>query len=375
MTSPIAPKMKPWIEAMHAYVPGKAAIEQREVVARLASNENPFGPSPRAIAAMQEVAAQGHRYPDPASTALREALGALHGLDPARIICGTGSDELLHMAASAFAGPGDEIIHVRHGFAVYELAARRVGANVVVAPDHDYVADVDALLTAVTPATRLVYLANPNNPTGTILPASEIRRLHEGLPRNVLLVLDCAYAEFVSGEYEDGFGLADAMGNVFVTRTFSKIHGLAAERIGWGYAAAPVIDALHRVRAPFNVPMAGQAAAVAALGDPDWTERVRAHTVAWRGWLAHEIEHASHAHLGNAGVRVIPSNANFLLLEFPSSGACTAEAANEALLEAGILTRYLAVQGMPRCLRVSIGTEAETRAAAGVLTTFIAAAA
>lgn len=369
-----SPQMKPWIEAMHAYVPGKARIGARPVVARLASNENPFGPSPRAIAAMQDVLAEGHRYPDPASTALREALGARHGLDPARIICGTGSDELLHMAASAFAGPEDEIIQVRHGFAVYELATRRVGATQVVAPDRDYTADVDAILALVTPATKVVYLANPNNPTGTIIPPAEVRRLHAGLPGDVLLVLDCAYAEFVSGDYEDGFGLADAHGNVFVTRTFSKIHGLAAERIGWGYAAPAVINALHRVRAPFNVPMLGQVAAVAALSDPDWTEKVRAHTVEWRSWLAREIEAASHAHLGNAGVRVIPSAANFLLLEFPETGACTAPAANAALLEAGILTRYLAVQGMPRCLRVSIGTETETRAAAAVLTGFIAAA-
>lgn len=368
------PQMKPWIDAMHAYVPGKAKLGGRPVVARLASNENPFGPSPRAVAAMQAVLADGHRYPDPASTELREALAALHGLDPARVICGTGSDELLHMAASAFAGPGDEIIHVRHGFAVYELAARRVGATVVVAPDRDWLADVDAILALVTARTRVVYLANPNNPTGTLLPAGEVRRLHAALPADVLFVLDCAYAEFVTGEYEDGFGLAERHGNVLVTRTFSKIHGLAAQRVGWGYAAAPVIDALNRVRAPFNVPMTGQVAAVAALGDADWVEKVRAHTVEWRGWLAREIEAASRAALGNDGVRVVPSAANFLLLEFPDGGGCTAEGANAALLEAGILTRYLAVQGMPRCLRVSIGTEDETRAAAAVLRAYMGAA-
>ncbi len=368
------PVMKPWIEAMHAYVPGKAKLDDRPVIARLASNENPFGPSPKAVAAMQAVLTQGHRYPDPASTALREALAALHGLDPARVICGTGSDELLHMAASAFAGPGDEIIHVRHGFAVYELASRRVGATVVVAPDRDYTADVDAILALVTARTKLVYLANPNNPTGTILPPAEVRRLHAALPADVLFVLDCAYAEFVTVDYEDGFGLTERFGNVFVTRTFSKIHGLAAERIGWGYAPAAVIDALNRVRAPFNVPLTGQAAAVAALSDPDWVEKVRAHTVEWRGWLAGEIEAASRSRLGNDGVRVIPSAANFLLLEFPEGGACTAEGANAALLQAGILTRYLAVQGMPRCLRVSIGTEAETRAAGDVLRAYIEAA-
>lgn len=369
--TPAGPQMKPWIAAMHAYVPGKAKLAGRPVVARLASNENPFGPSPDAVAAMQAVLADGHRYPDPGSVALREALAAHHGLDPARVICGTGSDELLHMAASAFAGPVDEIIHVRHGFAVYALAAQRVGAEVVVAPDRDYVADVDALLALVTPKTRLVYLANPNNPTGTILPPAEVRRLHAGLPADVLFVLDCAYAEFVEGDYEDGLSLADGHDNVLATRTFSKIHGLAAQRIGWGYSSTAVIDALNRVRAPFNVPTTGQAAAVAALADRGWVEKVRTHTVQWRAWLADAIETANREVMGNAGVRVIPSAANFLLLEFPEDGACTAAAANAALMEAGILARYLASQDMPRCLRVSIGTEDEVRAAAGALTAFM----
>jgi histidinol-phosphate aminotransferase len=363
--------MKPWIAAMHSYVPGKAKLGDRPVVARLASNENPFGPSPKALAAMQAVLADAHRYPDSGSAALREAVAARHGLDPARVICGTGSDELLHMAASAFAGPGDEIIHVRHGFAVYGLAAQRVGATVIVAPDRDYVADVDAILALVTARTRVVFLANPNNPTGTILPPAEVRRLHAGLPADVLFVLDCAYAEFVVGDYEDGLSLAGAHANVLATRTFSKIHGLAAQRIGWGYASAAVIDALDRVRAPFNVPTTGQAGAVAAVADLDWVDHVRTHTIQWRAWLAEEVELTSRAALGNAGVRVIPSAANFLLLEFPEDGPCTALAANDALMEAGILARYLVSQNMPRCLRVSIGTEDEVRAAAGALAAFM----
>jgi len=369
--SSLVPDMKPWIAGMHAYVPGKAKIEGRAVVARLASNENPFGPSPKAVAAMQAVLADGHRYPDPASTALREALAAHHGLDPARVICGTGSDELLHMAASAFAGPGDEIIHVRHGFAVYELAARRVGADVVVAADRDYVADVDAILACVSARTRVVYLANPNNPTGTIISASEVRRLHAGLPGDVLFVLDCAYAEFAEGEYEDGLGLADRAGNVFVTRTFSKIYGLAAQRIGWGYASEGVIAALHRVRAPFNVPTTGQAAAVAAVGDQAFVAGVRAHTLEWRAWLAAEIGAMNRA--ANAGIRILPAAANFLLLECAEDGPFSAAALNEGLLAAGVIVRYLAVQNMPRCLRISIGTEAEMRACAAALRVLLGA--
>lgn len=365
-----APQMKPWIAAMHAYVPGKAKAGGVPVIAKLSSNENPWGPSPLAIAAMQDVLAQGHRYPDPASTALRAALGAKYGVDPTHIICGTGSDEILHMVASAFAGPGDEIIHVRHGFAVYEGATRRVGATPVVVPDVDYTADIDAILAAVTPLTRIVYLANPNNPTGTLIPAAEVRRLHAGLRPDIILVLDCAYAEFVEDDYEDGFALAQTTPNLIVTRTFSKIHGLAAQRIGWAVAPLAVIAAMDRVRGPFNVTSTGQAAAVASLADDDHIAMVRRETIRLRDWLAGEI-----ASLGNAGLRAIPSACNFILVEFGEEGPITAAAANDHLMAQGIICRYLAVQAMPRCLRISIGTEEETRAAAAALRTFVESAA
>jgi histidinol-phosphate aminotransferase len=362
--------MKPWIEAMHAYVPGKAKTDGAPVAAKLSSNENPWGPSPLAVAAMQDVLAQGHRYPDPASTALRAALGGKYGVDPAHIICGTGSDEILHMIASAFAGPGDEIIHVRHGFAVYEGATRRVGATPVVVPDEDYTADVTAILAAVTPATRIVYLANPNNPTGTLLPAGEVRRLFAGLRSDIILVLDCAYAEFAEGEYEDGLALAQSVPNLIVTRTFSKIHGLAAQRVGWAVAPLALIAAMERVRGPFNVTTTGQAAAVGSLADDAHIAMVRRETIRLREWLAGEI-----AQLGNAGLRAIPSAANFLLIEFPETGPITAAACNDYLLSQGIICRYLAVQAMPRCLRVSIGTEDETRIAAAAIRAFVESAA
>jgi histidinol-phosphate aminotransferase len=368
MSPSAAPVMKPWVEGIAPYVPGKQTIAGRAVVAKLSSNENPFGCSPRAAAAMAEALKVSHLYPDPASTELREALGALHGIEPERIICGTGSDEIIHLAAGAFAGPGDEVLYVRYGFAVYEIAARRVGATPVVAPDDDYGTDVDALLACVTPRTRVVFLANPNNPTGTLLPAAEVRRLHAGLPADVVLVLDCAYAEFAEGEYEDGIGLARAHGNVVAMRTFSKAYGLAAQRIGWAYAQPHLIAAMHRIRAPFNVPATGQVGAVAALADQDWVTMTVAHTLAWRRWLADVV-----AGFGNHGIRAIPSAANFLMLEFPEAGPLNAAAANDWLLEQGVIARYLAVQHMPRCLRVSIGTEAETRAAADALRSFVEA--
>ena len=351
---------------MHAYVPGKAKTDGTPVIAKLSSNENPWGPSPMAVAAMQAVLADGHRYPDPASTELREALGEKYGVDPAHIICGTGSDEILHMIASAFAGPGDEIIHVRHGFAVYEGATRRVGATPVVVTDVDYTADVGAVLAAITPATRIIYLANPNNPTGTLLPVADIRRLIAEVPANVVLVLDCAYAEFVEGDYEDGLALAQSLPNLVVTRTFSKIHGLAAQRVGWAVAALPIIAALDRVRGPFNVTTTGQAAAVASLADDSHIAMVRDETIRLRGWLAGEI-----AALGNAGLRAVPSAGNFILVEFPADGPVTAANCNQYLLDHGIICRYLAVQNMPRALRISIGTENETRTVAAALRDYI----
>jgi histidinol-phosphate aminotransferase len=366
MTTSPAPTMKSYVAGLHAYVPGKASLGGRPVVAKLSSNENPFGPSPKAVEAMTAVLGNSHLYPDPASTALREALAALHGIEADRIICGTGSDELLHLVAGAFAGVGDEVLYVRHGFAVYDIAARRVGATPVVAPDNDYGCDVDALLAAVTPRTRVVFLANPNNPTGTLISAAEVRRLHAGLPSDCVFALDAAYAEFAEGEYENGIGLARQFPNVVALRTFSKIYGLAAQRIGWAYAQPAIIAAMHRIRAPFNVPTTGQAGAIAALADTDWVDKTRTHTIKWRQWLAGEVNA-----LGNAGLRAIPSAANFVLVEFPETGPANAAAANQALLDDGIIARYLAVQDMPRCIRISVGTEAETRAAAAALRRFV----
>lgn len=363
------PLVKPWIDAIHAYVPGKAKLAGVADPVKLSSNENPLGPSPKAIAAMAATAGGAHRYPDAGSAALREAIAAAHGLDAGRIVCGTGSDELLKLIANAYASGGDEVLYVRHGFMVYPIAAQCVGATPVAAPDTDFTADVDALLAAVTPRTRLVYLANPNNPTGTVIGGAEVRRLHAGLRSDIMLVLDGAYAEYIDDpDYEDGFAMARDCANVVTTRTFSKIYGLAAERIGWAYGPQAVIDTLNKIRAPFNVPTAGAAGAIAALADTAWTAAVKAHNLTWRTWLEGEV-----AALGNAGLRAVPSAANFILVTFPDAGAITAEAANAALMTDGILVRWLPGQGLPNALRISIGTEAETRAVAASLRAFVAA--
>ncbi|GAO40208.1 histidinol-phosphate aminotransferase [Sphingomonas changbaiensis NBRC 104936] len=351
----LAPAPKPWIMEIAPYVPGRATTDDGRKVAKLSSNENPLGTSAEAKEAFRSAADSLERYPDASGTIVREAIAEMYDLDPARVIYGNGSDEILHLAAGAFAGPGDEVIFVRYGFSVYEIAARRVGAVPVVAPDKDYATDTDAILGHVNERTRIVYIANPNNPTGTYTSREEIARLHAGLPGNVLLVLDHAYSEYLDPSEDDGgLALARTAQNVLVTRTFSKIYGLAAERIGWGYASADIVEALHRIRLPFNMTIAGQRAAVAALHDSGFVAHSRAHNARWRAWFAEQI-----ASMGNAGLRPVPSKANFLLVLF--EGRLTAEAAYKGLMDAGYITRWLPGQKLGHGLRITIGTEDDMR--------------
>ena len=355
-----APQMKPWIAAIHAYVPGQSRSADGRELVKLSANENPLGTSPAALAARKE-AALPRFYPDPDSVELRKAIGELHGIDSARIVCGTGSDELLNLAAQAFAGPGDEIVHVRYGFAVYDIATRRCGATPVVAPDADYGTDVDALLGLVSEKTRVVYLANPNNPTGSYMAQAELERLHAGLPPDVLLVLDQAYAEYLEPAEDDGgLALAAVQENVLVTRTFSKIYGLAGERVGWATGAPELIAALNRIRGPFNVTAEGQAAAFAALGDQEFVASSRRHNRDTREAFAAAIDA-----LGNHGLRAVPSKANFVLVLF--EGALSAEAAHDGLAARGYATRWLPGQGLPHGLRISIGTGEQMEGVAAIL--------
>lgn len=363
-TRPEGPSPKPWIGAIRGYVPGKSAGDiargDGRPLVKLSANENPLGTSPKALAVRGD-AVMPSRYPDPDSKALRAALGELHGIDPARIICGTGSGELLSVAASAFAGPGDEIIYVRYGFSLYDIVARRCGATPVEVADADYGTDVDALLAAVNERTRVVFLANPNNPTGSFLPAGEISRLHAALPSDVLLVLDQAYGEYVAPEDGDGgLDLAARQTNVLVTRTFSKAYGLAGERVGWATGDAALIEVLNRIRGPFNINNTAQASAVAAVGDQEFVEMSRRHNAAERASFAAAIDA-----LGNHGIRPVPSQANFVLVLF--EGALTAEAAYEGLMERGYITRWLPGQGLAHGLRITIGEAAHMDAVATAL--------
>ncbi|MGB7374392.1 pyridoxal phosphate-dependent aminotransferase [Pontixanthobacter sp.] len=358
------PQPKPWINAIHAYVPGKAHSDDGRALVKLSANENPLGCSPAAISAFADAHAPA-AYPDPDSAQLRAALGVLHDIDPARIVCGTGSDELLNLAAQAYAGPGDEVLFSRFSFSVYEIAARRVGAAPVIAPDCNHGMDVDAMIAAVTDKTRVVFIANPNNPTGTYLPANDIARLHAALPGNTLLVLDQAYAEYLAADEDDGgMALAANSQNVLVTRTFSKIYGLAGERIGWATGDRDLIASLNRIRGPFNVTSHGQAAALAAVGDQGFVTASRNHNTAQLARFTECIEA-----LGNYGLRSIPSKANFLLVLF--EGAISAKQAHQALAEGGYATRWLPGQGLPQGLRITIGTAQQMDDVMAILRTLL----
>jgi histidinol-phosphate aminotransferase len=299
---------------------------------------------------------------------LREAIGRVFGLDPARIICGAGSDELLNLLAHAYLGPGDEAIHTTHGFLVYRIATLASGGKPVVAAEKNHTADVDAILAAVTGRTKLVFLANPNNPTGTYLPFDEVRRLRESLPPHVLLVLDAAYAEYVRrNDYEAGIELVATSDNTVMCRTFSKIHGLAALRLGWLYGPAPVVDALNRIRGPFNVNAAAMAAGIAAIEDTAHVEKSRAHNERWLAWLTEEI--------GRLGLVVTPSVANFLLIHFPHIHGRSAEDADRFLTSRGLILRGVGAYRLPGALRMTVGSEEANRLTVATLREFMQAAA
>ncbi len=358
-----APLVRPGILEIEPYVPGKSSLAGRKRVIKLASNEGALGPSPAAVKAYRAAARTLDRYPDGGCTALREAIGRRHGLDPARIVCGAGSDEVLYNLARCYAGPGDEILMTRHGFSMYPIIAHSVGATPVAAAETALTADVDALLALVTPKTRLVYLANPNNPTGTYIPESELRRLRAALREDVVLVVDSAYAEYVvRNDYADGAALVDEGANTVMTRTFSKIHGLAALRIGWAYCPAPIADALNRLRSPFGVSMPAQAAGAASMDDGAHLDRARDHNAAWLPWLRDRMV--------ELGLEVVPSAANFILVRFPGEPGRTSADANRFLNGRGIIARETGVYHLPDCLRITIGPEPEMRACARALAEF-----
>jgi len=361
MTLLTGPTPKPGIMDIHAYVPGKSGSKAGKVY-KLSSNESAVGASPKAMAAYAEASKDLALYPDGSALALREAIAQRHGLKAENIVCGAGSDELLQLLAHAYLSAGDEAIYSQYGFLVYPIAISSNGAKAVVAPEHEFRADVGEMLSRVTAKTKIVFLANPNNPTGTYLTAAEVKRLHQGLPQHVLLVLDAAYAEFVmNNDYDAGVALVENHSNVVMTRTFSKIHGLAALRLGWAYCPPAVADVLNRIRGPFNVSLPAIKAGVAAIQDSAFVDQAIAHNGKWLGWLASEI--------GKLGLKVTPSVGNFLLVHFKS--ADHAKQADMHLADRGLIVRAVGAYQLPAALRISVGTEEANHALVAALKDFL----
>jgi histidinol-phosphate aminotransferase len=362
-TAAARPMPKPGILDIAPYVPGKAGAKGQKVY-KLSANETPLGASPKAIDAYRQAAGTLEFYPDGSANELREAIASRYGLKADNIVCGAGSDELLQLLAHAYLGPGDEAVYSQYGFLVYPIAIAANGAKAVVAKESDHRTDVDAMLACVTPKTRMVFLANPNNPTGTYIPVAEVKRLHAGLPKDCLLVLDAAYAEYVRrNDYESGIELVATNDNVVMTRTFSKIYGLAALRLGWIYCPSHIADVLNRIRGPFNVGAPALAAGAAAIADKAHVEKAVAHNDQWLAWLTTELE--------KLGLTVTPSVGNFLLVHFPAEAKRNAAAADAYLTSRGIILRRMDGYGLPTTLRLTVGSEEANHAVIAALREFL----
>lgn len=355
------PAPKAGILDIEAYVPGKSSAKGPKIY-KLSSNESPIGASPKAVEAFKQASEKLALYPDGSASALRDAIAQRYGLSADRIICGAGSDEILQLLAHAYLGPGDEAVYSQYGFMVYPIVIRANGATSVVAKETTFTTDVDAMIAAVTPKTKMVFVANPNNPTGTYISYQDLRRLHAALPSDVLLIVDAAYAEFVTAnDYEPGIALVSEFENVVMTRTFSKIHGLAALRLGWAYGPAHVMDVLNRIRGPFNVSLPAIAAGVASIQDTSFMDQALAHNTKWLGWLSDEIS--------KLGLNVVPSVGNFVLVHFTKDK--TAAMADAYLQDHGLVVRRMDGYGMPNALRMSVGTEEANHALVTALKGFI----
>jgi histidinol-phosphate aminotransferase len=358
------PVPRPGVLNIDAYVPGKSSAPEGVKLWKLSSNETPLGASPKAKAAYVAAGEKLELYPEGSSRALRAAIAGRYRLDPARLLCGAGSDELLSLLAYAYLGPGDEALHSEHGFLVYKIVTLAAGATPVAAPETNHTADVDALLAKVTDKTKLVFLANPNNPTGTYVPFDEVKRLHAGLRPDILLVLDAAYAEYVrANDYESGLELVATSANVVMCRTFSKIHGLANLRLGWMVGPPAVIEALNRIRGPFNVSGPAMAAGIAAIQDEAHVAAAIAHNDRWLAWLTQELT--------ALGLTVTPSVGNFLMVSFPPEPGRSAGDADAFLTQRGLVLRRIDAYGLPNALRLTIGPEEANRLVVETLKEFL----
>ncbi|MGB3503717.1 MAG: histidinol-phosphate transaminase [Mesorhizobium sp.] len=364
MTASSRPQPKSGVLDIAAYVPGKSATPAGVKLHKLSSNENPLGASPEAQEAARAAAGKMEFYPDGSALPLRQAIGKTYGLNPDNIVCSNGSDEIIGLIAQTYLSPGDEAIFTEHGFLVYKIYTQAAGGVPVMAKEKDARVDVDAILEKVTPKTRIVFLANPANPTGTYIPFDEVRRLHAALPADVILLLDAAYAEYVKrNDYEAGIELVSSNENVVMTRTFSKVHGMGGMRLGWCYAPAHMADALNRMRGPFNVNAVAIEAGTAAILDRDHIEASVSHNAKWLSWVSEELT--------KLGLKVTPSVGNFVLFHFPEDEAHSAAKADDYLTARGYVLRRVSAYGFPNALRMTIGTEEANRGVIAALKEFM----
>jgi histidinol-phosphate aminotransferase len=357
------PRPKDGILDIAPYVGGKSKARGDVRVVKLSSNETPLGASPAARKAFADCASTLHRYPDGNASLLRDAIAETFGLPVEKLVCGAGSDELIGLLIHAYAGAGDEVLYSEHGFLMYKIYAQSFGATPVTAPEKNLRCDVDALLAHVTPRTKIVFIANPNNPTGSYITKAELKHLRDHLPPHVILAVDGAYAEYTElPDYSTGRELVDTTQNTVMLRTFSKIYGLSALRLGWMYAPEAIIDVINRIRGPFNVSSPSIAAGTAAVRDTEFTGMTRRFNTQWLAYLTAEIS--------RLGLKVHPSIANFVLVEFPR-GRHSAAQANVFMMERGLIPREVANYGLPDCLRISVGLEEDNRAVVGALADFL----
>ena len=357
------PKTHSWINDLDVYISGKSKAGDIKNPHKLSANESALGPSPMAMEAYKNATSELHRYPDPTYNELRTTLAEKYDIEPRQILCGVGSDEILKLACRAYIKPGDEALYVAHSFSMYPIAIKSVGGVAIEVKDVDYTANIDNILKAITDKTRIIFIANPNNPTGTYLSVKEIEHLWQNIPKNILLILDAAYAEFVNDDdYDAGIELAGRARNVLMTRTFSKLYGLAALRLGWGYACPEISETLDKIRDPFNVPSSAQVAGVAALNDLEFQQKATSFNQKWRTWLSKE--------LSALGLMVIPSATNFILFGFENKNK-SAKDANDFLTNRGYILRYYSGQGLENFLRLTVGTEKENKEIIKLLNEFL----
>ncbi len=352
------------IDTINLYTGGVSKISGLENIIKLSSNESPFGPSAKVAEAYKKSSNKLSRYPELTAESLQTIIAKKHNLNPDQIICGTGSDEILIFTVLTFCSPGDEVIHAEHGFEMYPIMTKYAGAESILASEIDYKINIESVVNKITDSTKIIFIANPNNPTSTYLNRKELRSLLNLVPKRIVVVIDAAYAEFVDAQdYDKSFDLANEFENVLITRTFSKAYSLAGLRLGWGYGSKNLIDLLKKIRPPFNLPPGAIAAGIAALDDDQHLQKVVDHNSSVKSWFIKE--------LNQLGFKAFETQTNFVFVIIPEKGKQNAGNVNNFLLSRGIAVRYLLSYGLKNAIRITLGTKTELNQTLNALKEFL----